>query len=269
MPEPSLQQQPSTWDTVAPTYAEGMPQWLVFAEEALRVLPVQATHRVLDIACGPGPLARAAAPHVAQVDGVDFSPGMIAELAARASQRGASNVRGAVMDAGNLGFPDATFDAAFCMFGFFFFPDRARAFREAHRVLRPGGRLLIATWGPIERRPAMKIAFEAVAEAMPQAPRPTKGDLQEPEECVREMTEAGFRDVACHAFTASLHVASPEEYLEMNLRSVAPLAVMKKKLPPEAWEAAKARLLEALRKRIPPGGADLAAEALFTIGTRA
>lgn len=268
MSGPSLQQQSSTWDAVASGYAQEVLQWRAFADEALRTLPVRATDRVLDLACGPGTLALAAAPRAAEVDAVDFSPGMIAELAAEASRRGAGNVRGAVMDAGNLGFADATFDAAFCMFGFFFFPDRPRAFRELQRVLKPGGQLLMITWAPIDRRPAMKVAFEAIAEALPQAPRPTKGDLQEMDECVREMTDGGFRDVACHELTASLHVGSPEEYLEMILRSAAPLAVMKKQLPPDAWQAAKARLLEAFRKRIPAGGTDLAAEALFTRGTR-
>ena len=64
---------------------------------------------------------------------------MIQELVTRASREGAKNLEGAVMDAQALSFPDAVFDAAFCRFGFFFFPDRARAFREIHRVLRSGG----------------------------------------------------------------------------------------------------------------------------------
>jgi ubiquinone/menaquinone biosynthesis C-methylase UbiE len=223
---------------------------------------------VLDVACGPGTLTFAAAPHAQRVDGVDFSPGMIEVLRQRASRDAVSNVEGAVMDAQQLTFPDATFDAAYCMFGFFFFPDRARAFRELYRVLRPRGRVLIATWSPIDRRPAMKVAFEAIAEALPDFPRPTKGDLQDPAECVREMSEAGFGDVSTRIFTSSVRVPSAERYLDFIVRSGAPFAVMKKKLGPPAWDSAMQRILDALRRRIPEGGTELAAEAIFTFGTR-
>jgi ubiquinone/menaquinone biosynthesis C-methylase UbiE len=265
---PSLQQQPATWDAVAPTYAEEIWQWTAYVDEALRLLSVAPTHRVLDVACGPGTLAFAAAPHAKRVDAVDFSAGMIEMLGHRASRDAVTNVHGAVMDAQALTFTDATFDAAFCMFGFFFFPDRARAFRELHRVVRPGGRVLIATWSPIDRRPAMKLAFEAIAEAVPEFPRPTKGDLQEPEECVREMSEAGFGDVSTQLFSSSVRVPSAERYLEFIVRSGAPFAVMKKKLPAAAWDSAMQRILDALRRRIPEGGTELSAEAIFTVGAR-
>jgi ubiquinone/menaquinone biosynthesis C-methylase UbiE len=265
---PSLLQQPATWDTVAPTYAEEIWQWTAYVDEALRLLPIAPTHRVLDVACGPGTLTFAAAPGAKRVDAIDFSPGMIETLTQRASRDGVINVEAAVMDAQALTFPDASFDAAYCIFGFFFFPDRARAFGELHRVVRPGGRVLIATWSPIDRRPVMKVAFEAVAEALPDFPRPTKGDLQDPDECVREMSEAGFRDVSTRLFTSSVPVPSAERYLDFIVRSGAPFAVMKKKLGPAAWESAMQRILDALRRRIPEGGTELSAEAIFTIGTR-
>ena len=265
---PSPQQLPSTWDAVAPTYAEDVAQWAAYTHEALRVVPVGPSDRVLDVASGPGTLAFAAAPHAARVDAIDFSNEMIEQLRARAAREGVTNVEGAVMDAQSLTFPDGTFDTAFCLFGFFFFPDRARAFREIQRVLRPGGRALIATWSPIERRPLMRLAFDAMAEALPQFPRPSKGDLQDPNECVREMTEAGFHDVVAHVFTASVRIDSAESYLDLIVRSGAPLAAMKKKLDEATWSSATARILDALRRRLPEGGADFAAEAIFTRATR-
>lgn len=265
---PSPQQLPPTWDAVASTYAEEMEQWSSYAEEALRLVPVGPTDRALDVAAGPGTLTFALAARVAHVDAVDFSPGMIAALEARIARDSVTNVDAAVMDAQWLELPDSVFDAAFCLFGFFFFPDRPRAFREMRRVLRPGGRALIATWAPIDRRPLMKVAFDAMAEALPQVPRPGKGDLQDPAECVREMSEAGFRDVVATPFTASLHVESAERYVELIERTAAPLAVMRQKLGEQAWLAMRAPLLEAVRRRIPEGGAELSAEAIFTLGTR-
>ena len=115
----------------------------------------------------------------------------------------------------------------------------------------------------------MKLGFDALAEALPSAPPQQKGDLQAPEDCVREMSAGGFVDVASEPFTASWRVESAEQYLGFMERSGAPFAMMRKKLGPEAWAEVQRKLLEALRARLPAGGADFAAEALLTRGTRA
>jgi ubiquinone/menaquinone biosynthesis C-methylase UbiE len=64
---PGPQQLPETWDAVAPTYAEDIGQWSVYADEALRTVPVKAADHILDVACGPGTLAFTAARRVAKV----------------------------------------------------------------------------------------------------------------------------------------------------------------------------------------------------------
>jgi ubiquinone/menaquinone biosynthesis C-methylase UbiE len=261
-------QAPEAWDAVAPTYAEDMFQWKTYGVDALRLVPIKATDRVLDVACGPGTLTFLAAAAAARVDAVDFSPGMIEQLRARASRDGVKNIEAAVMDAQALGFPDEQFDAAFNLFSFFFYSDRPRAFTELLRVLRPGGRALVGTWTPLERRPIMKLGFDAIAEAVPQFPRPSKGDLQDPDECVREMSAAGFRDVVAHICTVSLRVESADKYVDLIVRSGAPFAIMKKKMGEEAFAAVRSKIVDAVRKRLPEGGADLSAEAILTVGTR-
>jgi ubiquinone/menaquinone biosynthesis C-methylase UbiE len=261
-------QLPETWDTVASGYADDARKHSEhYAREALRLVPVRAGARVLDVATGPGTLAFLAAPFAARVVAIDFSRGMIDELVARARSASVANIEGNVMDVRELAFDDESFDNAYCMFGFMFFPDRARVFQELRRVLRPGGSLLIGTWAPIARRPLMKLGFDALAEALPQAPAPQKGDLQSPEECVREMSAGGFVDVESTPFTASWRVESAEQYLGFMERSGAPFAMFRKKLGPEAWAEVHQKLLEALRARLPHGGAELAAEALLTRGT--
>src|SRR5262249_57690307 len=111
-------------------------------------------------------------------------------VAKGAASAGVANVETALMDAGALTFADATFDAAYCIFGFMFFPNRARAFGELLRVLKPGARAVIATWAPIDKRPMMKVAFDAMAEALPHLPVPAKGDLQTLGECQSDISAA-------------------------------------------------------------------------------
>lgn len=272
MPDPAPPgplQQPATWSATAPGYAEEVGTFSApYAEEALRRVPLRPTDEVLDVATGPGPLAFLAARHAARVTAVDFAPGMIAELEKRKVRENVSNLTGAVMDAQSLDFPDASFDAGFCLFGFMFFPDRSRACAELRRVLRPGGRLLVATWATIDRRPAMQVGFEALAEALPDLPKPQKGDLQTHEDCAREFTEAGFTDVEVESFTSTWRVESPAHYFRIMERSGAPFVALKKKLGAEAWAEAERRFLDALTRRLALTGPELSAEAIFTSGVR-
>jgi ubiquinone/menaquinone biosynthesis C-methylase UbiE len=193
---------------------------------------------------------------------------MIAQLRARAERERITNVEAQVMDAQSLAFPDGAFDAAFSLFAFMFIPDRARAFRELRRVLRDGGKAVVATWGPIERRPLMKVGMDALAEALPELPPMQKGDLQSVGDCVRELSEAGFRDVSARPFSASVHVTSAEHYLEIMDKTGAPFAALRKRLGDEAWAAAMQRMLAAVRRSVPPTGIDFSAEAMLMSGTR-
>jgi SAM-dependent methyltransferase len=147
-----------------------------------------------------------------------------------------------------------------------FFPDRTKAFREMRRVLRPGGRALIATWGPITDRPMMKLGFDALAEALPDLPAPTKGDLQTEADCQREMSEAGFSNVQTKPFTASAHIDSAATYVDFMERGGAPFAALRKKLGEEKWTEAHKRFLKAVEKRIPEGGIELSALSIISTG---
>ncbi|HLQ37384.1 MAG TPA: methyltransferase domain-containing protein [Planctomycetota bacterium] len=97
--------------------------------------------RVLDVACGHGGttqrLARAFGAHA--IVAVDLVPAHVAATAARTP-----GCRHAVMDAARLGFADASFDVVLCTEAAFHFETRERFLREAARVLRPGGHLLLA-----------------------------------------------------------------------------------------------------------------------------
>jgi ubiquinone/menaquinone biosynthesis C-methylase UbiE len=121
---------------------------LQFAGESLcEAVDIQAGSQVLDVACGNGNAALAAARRFCRVTGLDYVPGLLA----RARERAAGErlpvdfVEG---DAEALPFPDAAFDVALSTYGVMFAPNQERAARELVRVVRPGGRIALANWTP-------------------------------------------------------------------------------------------------------------------------
>jgi SAM-dependent methyltransferase len=98
--------------------------------------------RWLESACGPGLISRALAALTREVVGIDATPAMIA--LARREAAGLHNVRFAVGDATALELPDAGFDGAVTRFSLHHIPVPSRVVAELARVVRPGGRVVIA-----------------------------------------------------------------------------------------------------------------------------
>ena len=106
---------------------------------------------VLETAAGSGVVTRALAPMLspdARYVATDLNQPMLDHAAARQGRDGRISWQKA--DAQALPFEDATFDLVCCQFGVMFFPDRPSAYREARRVLKPGGTFLFNAWDRIE-----------------------------------------------------------------------------------------------------------------------
>src|SRR2546430_1771044 len=96
-PPPGPMGVPAVWNAVARGYAADItPFFGAYAEEALRLAPVDASSHVLDVASGPGTLTFLAAQRAARVYAVDFSLGMLEELRTRAERDAVRNVQAEV-----------------------------------------------------------------------------------------------------------------------------------------------------------------------------
>jgi ubiquinone/menaquinone biosynthesis C-methylase UbiE len=134
-----------------------------YAEDLASRLASVPMSAVLEIAAGTGILTerlRRALPARTALTATDLNEPMIDF--ARAKLRELA-IDWRVADAQDLPFPDAAFDAVACQFGLMFVPDKARAFREARRVLGRNGLLAFNTWGAQAANPAARIAGETIA----------------------------------------------------------------------------------------------------------
>lgn len=114
----------------------------------LELAPPEAGARVLDVGCGTGVVARAAAALTGvdgRVTGLDLRPGMLAAARSLPQPEGPP-IAWVEGDATDLPFADGSFDLVLCQQGLQFFPDRRAAAGELGRVLAPGGRAGVAVW---------------------------------------------------------------------------------------------------------------------------
>jgi ubiquinone/menaquinone biosynthesis C-methylase UbiE len=119
----------------------------IVGETLCEAAQLDAGSQVLDVACGNGNAALAAAHRFCRVVGLDYVPALLdcARQRAAAERLPLELVEG---DAESLPFPAASFDAVLSTFGVMFAPDQARAARELVRVTRPGGKVALANWTP-------------------------------------------------------------------------------------------------------------------------
>lgn len=219
--------------------AEGYAQWWapVLAPGVERLLDraepwiADGAARVLDIGTGTGQLAIGALSRWSGISvvGVDASPAMRAmadALADRALGADHSRFSTEVAFADALPYGDETFDLALSSFVFQLVPNRARALREARRVLRIGGVLAYVSWLVDDRAFAPDLLFDEVLDELDIPGRDfdgRSGDLPSVERAAGELRRAGFSDataepdVLAHEFTAEGYLAFLSEFDEQSL----------------------------------------------------
>lgn len=191
--------------------------WHRLGRRTVERLGLRAGETVLDVCCGSGgsalPAAEAVGPQ-GRVVAVDLAERLVALGAAKARERGLDNIDFKTGDMLALDYPDASFDAVVCVFGIFFVPDMAAAAKELMRMVRPGGRLAITTWGPELFEPANGVFWQAIREERPDLLKSFNPweRISSPEGLSAMLSEAGIADASIVAEAGSHHIGSPDDW---------------------------------------------------------
>ncbi len=174
------------------------PAWFdPYAQDLAQRLPRKPAGDVLEIACGTGILTRRARERLdpaVRLVATDLSKAMLDY--ARAKQPG-TGVEWREADAMRLPFADGEFGAVLCAFGVMFVPDRRAAFREARRVLKPGGLFLFNVWDRIEENLHALTQEQLVQVLFPEAPElrfRTPFEMHDAALLRSLLEESGFRE---------------------------------------------------------------------------
>jgi len=201
--------------------------------------------RVLDVACGPGYAAAAAAAHGAIATGVDFSSEMVEE--ARGRYPGIEFVEG---DAEQLVFSNSTFDAVVLNFGMLHLARPEQALDEAYRVLRHGGRVAFTVWDTPDKAIGFGIVLSAIQKygdlnvVIP--PGPPFFRFSDDEESRRVLSAAGFVNVAVTRIPQIWHLHSPGTLFDVMYNGSVRNAALLRAQEPDALEAIRLAIQQAV-----------------------
>lgn len=198
--------------------------WDRYGRRTVGRLDLKCGSSVLDVGCGTGASALPAAEVVGPegtILGVDLAEKLLEQARAKAAQLHLQNAEFRLADMTDLGFPDEYFDAVISVFSIFFAPDMPALVRELWRMVKPGGKLAITTWG--------HSFFEPVYTVWRAAVRAERADLYAtfnpwdrittPDQLHQLLRSSGVPDAQIVAESGSQCLRSPQDWWTIVLRS--------------------------------------------------
>jgi SAM-dependent methyltransferase len=237
------------------------------ADAVLDLARVGTGSSVLDVATGPGYLAAQAAARGASVVGVDFADEM---LSLASSLHPSVSFRQA--DAGALPFDDGVFDAVVAAFLMPHVADLPAICTELARVIRPGGRLALATWDP-EPESFVRFLFETIAESGAAAPPslppgPPFFQYAAADEFTGLLAGAGLSEVSVSSFAFTHHVDDFETFWTDLIGGTVRASALFRAQPAELQDRIRRMYGERLERWRVPGGWDIACAVKLGAATR-
>jgi SAM-dependent methyltransferase len=233
---------------------------VVIAEELAEALEIVPDERVLDVACGSGNGAIAAARRAwGNTVGVDFVPALLERGRERAAAE-RLEIEFVEGDAAELPFGDGEFDVVMSIFGAMFAPEQQRTAAELLRVCKPGGRIGMANWvpdGPVAEM------FKTVSKYAPPPAGVDPPPLWGTEERVRELFGDGIADLRTERVTSRQAFRSAEHYLDFFRSYFGPIRTAFEKAGSDREEELAAELSGHLERASVGGDRALVLEAQY------
>jgi ubiquinone/menaquinone biosynthesis C-methylase UbiE len=230
-----------------------------YAEDLAARMARVAPRDLLETAAGTGVLTRALAARLpaARLVATDLNQPMLDLAAAR--QPDAKKVTWRQADALALPFADHSFDAVACQFGVMFFPDKVQGYREARRVLKPGGRFLFNVWDRIAENEFADVVTQALATLFPQDPPRFMARIphgyHDVEEIRAQLAAAGFSQIAVETLEHTSKAPSPRDPAIAYCQGT-PLRNEIEARDPARLDEATTRATEALAQRFGRGAVE-------------
>ncbi len=208
----------ATYNAAADAYDDAANSfWGRFGKRTIDRLELKRGAAVLDVCCGSGasaiPAAQAVGPE-GSVLGIDLAERLLEVARTKAKAHGLENIEFRVGDMLAPGLPESSFDAVVCVFGIFFVPDMAAAARELWKLVRPGGKLVITTWGPRFFEPGNTAFWNAVRDVAPDLHKSFNpwDRICDPQSVQRLLAESGIEHSEAMAEAGSHPIPSPEAW---------------------------------------------------------
>ena len=257
------------WETIAPSWERRQ----AFVEEnagpvrrwMLDELAPRPGDTILELAAGAGQTGFEAT-RLLGADGrlitTDFAPAMLEAARRRGRELGIENVEYRVIDAERMELGADSVDGVLCRYGYMLMPDPAAALSETRRVLRAGGRLVMAVFGPPDRNPFFAIIAMALVQRGHMPPPAPDGpglfSMASEERTTRLLEGAGFTAVRTEMVPAPrFPFRDVEEYMSLIGDTAGPIAVALRRVPGDEREQIMAQLEAAFAPFATDGGYEL------------
>ena len=256
------------WDELVMDFLKPM------GDEIIRLLNPQDKDVILDIASGTGEpgLTIASKLPAGKVIITDLADDMLAIARENATLRGIKNIETVTCDVCELPFPDNSFDAISCRFGFMFFPDMLLAAKEMVRVLKPGGKIATSVWNVPEKNFWVTAIMGTINKNM-ELPSPVPG-APGMFRCAKDgfisdlFAEAGLKNISQREISGKLNCKTIDAYWGMQTEVGAPIVAALSKATDEMKEKIKIETYAAVHQKYPDGNIMIDSSALVIYGEK-